>query len=636
MKHFSAMASNKLVMISLFLLLISLALGEKARLRSTASAEASSALLSDAQMKTATAQQLQETAMRHAYAILGRMSTSTETEAPQIAMLEKTVLNLVSKTRLTPGTQKFFQQMIGMTNSQMKPKLVTRYNTLKTHVMGQMPAFQTCTDGLISGFRTANEKWNTLSQVKAGLDKCVLDLVCEAGLCNAAGSLSTVNWEIVNIALKSHVGKEKLSGYVTGTWANCDSEYGVTASNTSASSASLLQAEIMAESGEQQTSVQRMLAQSQCQPGATAALTAYTCEKKGDVCKDFINANSYHDFDDCSSTYPKWANLPGGYVTEGVVPTNCTELGGSCCKNPDTRECDKFDSVNSSKMYSSVGSYQYHMYKYWSNMIKLYDDTEAICQRWCDWCSGNQSMCPIDPPDTRCPVKEANNNSAREPVSPFGPAPPPAPAAAPAAADGESTSSTTTTTTTSTGTVVSQQEAYANKLRCQNCTAEQKLLDHRSCEAGQLASKTCDDYKKCYIEANVSLAAAFNTVCAPGGDLSIIKNEYYGVLRIECLVNALKAQPSVVREEINTCTRKKITDYDLTLFTIEGCDAGWPEYMAGQNDMCNSMRNVAAHVNISGTRAYEQHWYRNVPNRIMCKSACCLSRPKDYVPPVTR
>lgn len=607
-----------------------MALGEKARLRSSVNAEAGSAMLSDAQMKTATTQQLQGSAMRQIYSILGslgRVSTRTESTSagPQIAALEQTVVSLVQRARLTPGMQKFAAEVFSLTNNKMKPKLVARYNTLKTHVGEQMPAFQTCTDSLVAGYRTANAKWNSLPTLKNGLDKCVLDLVCDAGLCNAASSMSSVNWEIVNIALKSHVNKSELSGYVTGTWERCDS-FGVQASNAT-SSASLLQSEIMVEDASHQTVVQRMLAQSQCQPGMTAALTAYTCEKKSDVCKDFMNANSYHDFDDCSSTYPVYANVPGGYSTAGVAPENCTELGGACCKNPDSRECDKFQSVNSSASYSSVGSYKFAMFKYWSNMIKLYDDAERSCQQWCDWCSGNQTLCPIDPPNTRCAVVKPKERPD-EPVSLFGPAPT---TRAPTEDDDDTTTTTTTTTTTA---VRPEVQLAKDQLRCKNCTAEQDLLDMTACEASQLASKTCNDYKLCYTEANTSLSAAFKTVCAPGGDLSIIKNEYYGVMRIECLVNALKAEPSDVRNQINICINKTIADYDMSLFKIDGCDSGWPEYMASQNEMCMTMMSVATHQNVSGTMAYQQKWYRDIPNRKMCTAACCLSRPEDYRPPL--
>jgi hypothetical protein len=128
-------------------------------------------------------------------------------------------------------------------------------------------------------------------------------------------------------------------------------------------------------------------------------------------------------------------------------------------------------------------------------------------------------------------------------------------------------------------------------------------------------------------------------------DIEALRYEYYGVLRIECFLNALSAPdgPSnglldnPKHNNISTCMRKTIADYEeeLKVLQVPACNnlkIRWPTNQAQAEPHCTQAMNVTGDVNISGTLAYVNYWYRRIQYPQTCNSTCCNLLPNPYVP----
>jgi hypothetical protein len=128
-------------------------------------------------------------------------------------------------------------------------------------------------------------------------------------------------------------------------------------------------------------------------------------------------------------------------------------------------------------------------------------------------------------------------------------------------------------------------------------------------------------------------------------DIEALRQEYYGVLRIECFLDALTAPdgPSEgllenpKHRNISACITKTISDYeeDLKVLKVPACEnlhAAWPTNEARDDPHCIQAMNVTGDVNISGTLPYVNYWYRNITYPQTCNSTCCNLLPNPYVP----
>eukprot|EP00931_Biecheleriopsis_adriatica_P042339 TRINITY_DN24128_c0_g1_i1.p1 TRINITY_DN24128_c0_g1~~TRINITY_DN24128_c0_g1_i1.p1 ORF type:complete len:674 (+),score=113.23 TRINITY_DN24128_c0_g1_i1:285-2024(+) len=108
-------------------------------------------------------------------------------------------------------------------------------------------------------------------------------------------------------------------------------------------------------------------------------LTADTCKKKDRVCDTWSSIDSISQ------------------INAGAQ----REKNKECCQGgpaPDTHECDDHS-------FSSVGDYFEHMWKYWDDMSNRWQKLRDACSHFCDWCEGNQSMCPVDSVNTFCALR---------------------------------------------------------------------------------------------------------------------------------------------------------------------------------------------------------------------------------------
>eukprot|EP00933_Yihiella_yeosuensis_P049720 TRINITY_DN469_c0_g2_i1.p1 TRINITY_DN469_c0_g2~~TRINITY_DN469_c0_g2_i1.p1 ORF type:complete len:585 (-),score=83.16 TRINITY_DN469_c0_g2_i1:242-1996(-) len=516
-----------------------------------------------------------------AESVNGTDGQAGELSLAHVTAFEQSMEKALEEGKLPAGRQALITTMLTLMATKMKPFYQKRFDTMRQEMSTELRRFTTCTDGLVNH----NKKGGQFIPIMEGYQKefqaCILNVLQSAGHASRVRDLGGVMWGTLDAAFTTgELKKEGLCPYIHGDWENFDNSGKV---------------------------VPRVDKKNYCYRG-TATVTAYTCEKKTEMCADYRNLNAYHSFDYCEDSFPKHANKfsPGdlsfGYETKGVPPKNCEELSlGGCCRNPDSSECDQFDKAygNTSKYYSSPGVYKKAMYDYWDRMITLWDDAEKHCNMWCEWCKGNQTLCPSESPHATgaCPTHHKVWGPTTAQVS-------------------------TTTSTTTTYTV--------DVRMCNHCQQLQERMDNAACSTAMNGINACNDYKKCYMIANTTYANVYNTICTRNGDLELLKNQYYVALRMECLVLALKEQSGT---SIKACIAKKPTDYqrELGVFTIDGCQTGWPPFMANSLDMCINAQNVSELVNMPGTKKYKNKWYRFVGHPKDCQYTCCLKPPANFV-----
>jgi len=129
-------------------------------------------------------------------------------------------------------------------------------------------------------------------------------------------------------------------------------------------------------------------------------------------------------------------------------------------------------------------------------------------------------------------------------------------------------------------------------------------------------------------------------ICSDEGTFWELKIEYYGVLRIECIIAALEY--STYKERMNaidTCIEKRMVDYEPRLWMFQqlyGCNMTEPIYnvpyvglFPDYIDECELARLPPTALNMSGTIPYEQYWYDAVTPKT-CSSECCALFPEGY------
>eukprot|EP00933_Yihiella_yeosuensis_P020994 TRINITY_DN16725_c1_g1_i2.p1 TRINITY_DN16725_c1_g1~~TRINITY_DN16725_c1_g1_i2.p1 ORF type:complete len:507 (+),score=83.47 TRINITY_DN16725_c1_g1_i2:150-1670(+) len=310
--------------------------------------------------------------------------------------------------------------------------------------------------------------------------------------------------------------------------------------------------------------------------GTSAALTANTCQVRDDHCRDFADANSMKQLDMCSKVHPKF--------THEQLPQSCRN--GTCCDDPDTSECDYKEGH-----YKTKGDYYLAMAKYWKSMVTLWHKSRDDCDQWTRWCCGNQSLCAMDPVPHACvaaSLAERPSPSPNRAVS----------------------------------LLAKSLNVSSNGLG--DCIKEQDTLDRLSCEGSRTLVGGCSNYKDCYSAANKTYNLSWSTVCGPNGQVHILKHEYYSLMRIECLLKALGNKELSPSEGVRQCSEKTIRDYDLGMFDLKVCNTGWPDDLSMTNQYClKYSRGFAAWEDCSGSRAYEEKYYTNIPSPKACTSSCC-------------
>jgi len=159
-------------------------------------------------------------------------------------------------------------------------------------------------------------------------------------------------------------------------------------------------------------------------------------------------------------------------------------------------------------------------------------------------------------------------------------------------------------------------------------------LDNESCEQGKIQIEACKDYDCCYDYVNTSLYVEWDPICRSNGILENLQTEFYGVLRIECLINALK-QPDANRSNgIAVCQAATMSTYGGQLPTIAECSSlsWWPQHM--NYAQCNEAGtlNPTANGDMSGTLPYLTNYYGALSYYATCTSSCCYNLPDPPAP----
>jgi len=191
-------------------------------------------------------------------------------------------------------------------------------------------------------------------------------------------------------------------------------------------------------------------------------------------------------------------------------------------------------------------------------------------------------------------------------------------------------------------------------------------MDAKACWQTKKTIDTCYLYDICYQEKNTTFYETKEATCGPDGLLEQLKVEYYGVLRIECILKALRLNkypaeeyephfhdviPSLMPEDaqpendarmdaIDECVEKAMVDYEPILCPIfcqlYGCNMTEPVYnvllhsqAAGVGGVdqyeseCEVVRLPPSSLNMSGAAAYPPYWYDKVVPK-NCKADCCV------------
>lgn len=277
---------------------------------------------------------------------------------------------------------------------------------------------------------------------------------------------------------------------------------------------------------------------------------------------------------------------------------------------PTSKECDRRD-------FSSVGQYLLAMKEYWKNSRTQADIGWEPMYCFCDAqlaiCNAAQASCPHD--GSRIPsvtFYDARwygrvNYSCGSNFSTI----------APSTTASPGTTTTILTTTTST--------TYAHF--CQRFQAE---LDHTACNQTNQRVSACSTFPPCYTAANSSYNLTFERICSyPNGDKYGVQNEYYGLLRMECVLDALFRNPDTptILAAVGICVNKTIEDYNLSAVAIDECDLPWPACDLPSD--CEPVVNVSSYRDVSGTVAYQSYYYENLRCPAPCLSSCCASLPAD-------
>lgn len=151
-------------------------------------------------------------------------------------------------------------------------------------------------------------------------------------------------------------------------------------------------------------------------------------------------------------------------------------------------------------------------------------------------------------------------------------------------------------------------------------------------------SKACWDYNTCYAAEDERLYKTWQDVC--NRQLPSLQEQFYNVLRLECLVHALITKDSERQTAIDNCKSKGRLQYEASILanmSIPQCAAYdssvRPVHVAASDPYCEAAKEPFSSMNMSGVEVYEDYWYSGFEAG-NCISDCCFpSRRSEVVPP---
>jgi len=155
-----------------------------------------------------------------------------------------------------------------------------------------------------------------------------------------------------------------------------------------------------------------------------------------------------------------------------------------------------------------------------------------------------------------------------------------------------------------------------------------------SCEQGKIQIEACKAYDCCYDYNNATLFQEWDPICRSGVILEGLRTEYLWVLRIDCLINALKQNDSSRPTAINACQAATESSYESerSNVTIAECSWTWPQKVIYAQCSEVGTLNPTSNGDMSGTLSYMTSYYGALSYFETCTSTCCYNLPDPPAP----
>eukprot|EP00930_Biecheleria_cincta_P065561 TRINITY_DN513_c0_g1_i1.p1 TRINITY_DN513_c0_g1~~TRINITY_DN513_c0_g1_i1.p1 ORF type:complete len:242 (-),score=25.77 TRINITY_DN513_c0_g1_i1:99-824(-) len=172
------------------------------------------------------------------------------------------------------------------------------------------------------------------------------------------------------------------------------------------------------------------------------------------------------------------------------------------------------------------------------------------------------------------------------------------------------------------------------------CKVKQDLMDETACSQGRQQVKACKNYDCCYDYVNMSLYQEWEPICRndASGILVNLREQYYGVLRIECLIDALGRPDSQRAAAVNACAARNRDSYAAQLPVIPECtnSSFWPRHRDYTECKDPGTLDPTRDEDVSGTDAYRAKYYYPLVAQSRyyqtCTSQCCYQLPDPPAP----
>eukprot|EP00930_Biecheleria_cincta_P024552 TRINITY_DN1755_c0_g1_i4.p1 TRINITY_DN1755_c0_g1~~TRINITY_DN1755_c0_g1_i4.p1 ORF type:complete len:574 (+),score=75.31 TRINITY_DN1755_c0_g1_i4:78-1799(+) len=497
----------------------------------------------------------------------------------QLRGMEDAVVKMVMKKKASPGTNKAVLQILNMTENIMRPAVERRAEQARQDLRAAKMGFTVCTNNTAAALAEPDRQRDRLAGLKAALESCVwgvYDFLYPASThannpsIGRSASISS-GTKLGNVTYASLSCGSGANPYLCpaapqcGWPSNYDGSY-LPGVYGGGGSVTL---------------------------GPTTTTTTHICDDTLTKCNAARTA--------CQD----WENKH--YMNNQRDQINDNE-------SPTSKECDRRD-------FQSVGQYLLAMKTYWKNARTQapwgWEPMKCFCDQQLATCQAAQQSCPHE--GSRIPsvgfynarwIGKVNWTCVSNYTTSYVPT---------------TAAGTTTTGTTGTGTVTTTSTTTGNF-----CHGVQTEMDHVACNQTNGRINACRPFASCYGMANSTFNATWQRICSyPNGDKYGVRNEYYGLLRMECVLKALFSNfgTPAIMAAVKVCVNKTIEDYEsnLTVVAITECDHTWPGCSVPAG--CEPVLNVSSYRDSSGTAEYRGYYYKNLQCPAPCLSSCCVAQP---------
>eukprot|EP00930_Biecheleria_cincta_P054265 TRINITY_DN4025_c1_g1_i1.p1 TRINITY_DN4025_c1_g1~~TRINITY_DN4025_c1_g1_i1.p1 ORF type:complete len:245 (-),score=22.65 TRINITY_DN4025_c1_g1_i1:77-811(-) len=170
-----------------------------------------------------------------------------------------------------------------------------------------------------------------------------------------------------------------------------------------------------------------------------------------------------------------------------------------------------------------------------------------------------------------------------------------------------------------------------------SCSAQQADMEAVACNHTEMSIQVCDTYSTCYEKQVRAWRSMYNETCVgPNSTLETLRYELYIVLKIECLAKALNQPDSTRNAEIQACSARTMSSFNLDAANIAKCSQAEAPWQTSEYTPCLQMQDVTNYEFCSGTSAFAAEYYKDVQRPVFprdCESECCLRPPTPHKRP---